>query len=468
MAEMILIGDPTMRRLDPKLLPKEEKQEAHAKGHKYRCTCRRDTELIYKFDSRLALQPEIRGGETAGNHAIDCDMNARYAKSAARRNPIYIESVTGTMTVRVFENITRRADRNQREREYEPFKKIWSKGSSIPSTSHVINAIKEANLDVSYRQANPYRRSGIKDIYRYSQEVYQLLKTVNVAKGSIPDGLHVNENDDGDKGFRVSNGFNDYRSRQISTGSYYGFFYDVLSDLEYLTYDTGRTKNISLKDCAYDLNEFTKYPNKLYGPVLTTEYMGSAGELKNKYLRLTEDGLKMAVYHYMKDYGTTHLDAAKGRFIATGFLYEIPLGRAKGSVWQIDRLYIFRVNDYGIYCESSYEAQAYDVIMHEAERDPRLHFYKPGRFSPNVYGGEMREDGVITIDGCYKKGIVEVFGRVNDEAYAIRQAIKEKYLERSRDRYVFIPWNRAAGESIDDFRETLAWGIEEIRKGGGF
>ena len=125
------------------------------------------------------------------------------------------------------------------------------------------------------------------------------------------------------------------------------------------------------------------------------------------------------------------------------------------------------VNKYGIFCESSYEVKCFDIIM-DYIMNERLYkevkFYKPYSFNKNAYGdAEWLEDGIITVKGCKKVGIVEVFGMMEKEEYQEKTRLKEQYARENEDKFVFLTW-KPQTESEEVLQMRLVKCIENIRE----
>lgn len=91
-------------------------------------------------------------------------------------------------------------------------------------------------------------------------------------------------------------------------------------------------------------------------------------------------------------------------------------------------------------------------------------FYKPYSFTKNAYGdAEWLEDGVITVKGCKKLGIVEVFGMMGNEEYQEKTRLKNQYAEENEDKFVFLTWYPQT-ESEEALINRLIRCIEDIRK----
>lgn len=125
------------------------------------------------------------------------------------------------------------------------------------------------------------------------------------------------------------------------------------------------------------------------------------------------------------------------------------------------------VNKYGIFCESSYEVKCFDVIMDyimNGKLYQEVKFYKPYSFTKNAYGdAEWLEDGIITVKGCKKVGIVEVFGMMGNEEYQEKTRLKEQYARENEDKFVFLTW-KPQTESEEDLLNRLVRCISDIRK----
>lgn len=138
--------------------------------------------------------------------------------------------------------------------------------------------------------------------------------------------------------------------------------------------------------------------------------------------------------------------------------------RKKG---EIDRFTLLLVNKYGIFCESSYEVKCFDVIMDyimNRKLYQEVKFYKPYSFTKNAYGdADWLEDGIITVKGCKKVGIVEVFGMMGNEEYQEKTRLKEQYAKENEDKFVFLTW-KPQTESEKELLNRLARCISDIKK----
>ena len=91
-------------------------------------------------------------------------------------------------------------------------------------------------------------------------------------------------------------------------------------------------------------------------------------------------------------------------------------------------------------------------------------FYKPYSFTKNAYGdAEWLEDGIITVKGCKKVGIVEVFGMMEKEEYQEKTRLKEQYARENEDKFVFLTW-KPQTESEEVLQMRLVKCIENIRE----
>lgn len=195
-------------------------------------------------------------------------------------------------------------------------------------------------------------------------------------------------------------------------------------------------------------------------------------KLNGHYIKITYDALRIAIHQYENTYNHRLLDLEKDIIIGAGYQYE------NGRTYkdrnnnirkdgEIDRFTLLLVNKYGIFCESSYEVKCFDIIMDyimKKELYREVKFYKPYLFTKNAYGdAEWLEDGIITVKGCKKLGVVEVFGMMENNEYREKARLKEQYAKENEDKFVFLVW-KPQTESEEILLDRFVKCIEDIRE----
>lgn len=244
-------------------------------------------------------------------------------------------------------------------------------------------------------------------------------------------------------------------------------FYNRVTCIKIGTYDINKK--------IYDYKEYTELSHEeLVGIKVNNDknYIKSYFSVKinDYYVEITYDALRIAMHQYENTYNNMVIDLENDIVIGAGYQYAKPYkdkkenSRIKG---EIDRFTLLLVNKYGIFGESAYEVKCFDIIMNHI-MDNQLYrevkFYKPYSFIKNAYGdAEWLEDGVITVKGCKKVGIVEVFGMMGNEEYQEKTRLKRQYAKENEDKFVFLIWE-PQNESEEVLINRLNRCIEILRK----
>jgi hypothetical protein len=312
--------------------------------------------------------------------------------------------------------------------------------------------VKKINLEVSYRQACRFTlKEGDADETKiklklekeFSKEVYGQAKDVRISnRGGTVAGWSLDKN-----GVQ--------------------FFYNRLTSIKIVSY--------SINDKKSNYKEYTSIPYQELVNIKTNNDNNKirsyfSVKINGYYVKITYDALRIAMHQYESTYNNRILDLENDIIIGAGYQYEKTYKDKNDNIrkeGEIDRLTLLLVNKYGIFCESSYEVKCFDVIMDyimNGKLYQEVKFYKPYSFTKNAYGdAEWLEDGIITVKGCKKVGIVEVFGMMGNEEYQEKTRLKEQYARENEDKFVFLTW-KPQTESAEVLLNRLVRCIADIRK----
>lgn len=446
MGNFIMIDNENGEELNPYTLSEAQKQSAYEKNIIYICKCcYPEKQLKYHFSADLRLIP--CHPEYTKQHDGTCRKNEDYQKRIAYANPLQ-QDEDGKLVARVYENLFDRPKRRAAE-VGEEHKKRRDTVHTEQQKMRLSALVKKINLEVSYRQACRFTlkeddadetKIQLKLEKEFSKEVYGQAKDVRISnRGGTVAGCKLDEN-----GVQ--------------------FFYNRISKINIRKYVNNKPIDNSYTMLSYaDLVEQTRaHKGKIY---CSLDYDG-------RFVEITYDALKIALRQYENTYNNRILDLKNDIIIGAGYQYEN--GRTykdnEGNVrkkGEIDRFTLLLVNKYGIFCESSYEVECFDVIMDYIMNEKRyreVKFYKPYSFTKNAYGdAEWLEDGIITVKGCKKVGIVEVFGMMHNDEYREKTRLKEQYAKENEDKFVFLTW-KPQTESEEALLKKLDRCIADIRK----
>ena len=359
----------------------------------------------------------------------------------------------GKLVARVYENLFDRPKRREVEAG-EEHKKRRDIVHTEQQKMRLSALVKKINLEVSYRQACRFTlKEGDADETKiklklekeFSKEVYGQAKDVRIFnRGGTVAGCSLDKN-----GVQ--------------------FFYNRLTSIKIVSYSINEKKS-----------NYEEYTSISYQELVNIKTNNDNNDIRSYfsvkingyYVKITYDALRIAMNQYESTYNNKILDLENDIIIGTGYQYESEKTykdknnniRKEG---EIDRLTLLLVNKYGIFCESSYEVKCFDVIMDyimNGKLYQEVKFYKPYSFTKNAYGdAEWLEDGIITVKGCKKVGIVEVFGMMRNEEYQEKTRLKEQYAKENEDKFVFLTW-KPQNESEEDLLNRLIRCIADIRK----
>lgn len=451
MGNFIMINNETREELNPYTLSEAQKQSAYENNIIYICKCcYPEKQLKYHFSADLRLIP--CHSEFTSQHDETCRKNEDYQKRIAYANPLQQEE-DGKLVARVYENLFERPNRTVAETGDE-HKKRRDTRYTKQQKMRLSALVKKINLEVSYRQACRFiLKEGDTDEIKiqlklekdFSKEVYGQAKDVRISnRGGTVAGCSLDKN-----GVK--------------------FFYNRLTSIKIVSYSI-REKQPSCEECtsiSYQelVNIKTDNDNNDIRSYFSIKINGC-------YVKITYDALKIAMHQYESTYNNRILDLENDIVIGAGYQYENrktykdknDIIRKEGEV---DRLTLLLVNKYGIFCESSYEVKCFDLIMDyimNGKLYQEVKFYKPYSFTKNAYGdAEWLEDGIITVKGCKKVGIVEVFGMMGNEEYQEKTKLKEQYARENEDKFVFLTW-KPQTESEEVLQVRLVKCIENIRE----
>lgn len=449
MGSFIMINNETGDELDPYTLSKTQKESAYTKGTIYICKCcYPEKQLKYHFSVDLRLIP--CHPEFTRQHDEACRKNEDYQKRIAYANPLQQEE-DGKLVARVYENLFERPNRLVAETGDE-HKKRRDTGHTEQQRMRLSALVKKINLEVSYRQACRFTlkegdtdetKIKLKLEEKFSKEVYGQAKDVRISnRGGTVAGCSLDKN-----GVQ--------------------FFYNRLTSIKIVFY--------SIDEKKYNYEERTSISYQELVNIKTNNDKNKirsyfSVKINGYYVKITYDALRIAIHQYESTYNNRILDLENDIIIGAGYQYEKKYKDKNDNIrkeGEIDRLTLLLVNKYGIFCESSYEVKCFDVIMDyimNGKLYQEVKFYKPYSFTKNAYGdAEWLEDGIITVKGCKKAGIVEVFGMMGNEEYQEKTRLKEQYARENEDKFVFLTW-KPQTESEEVLLNRLVRCIADIRK----
>lgn len=452
-----MINNETGDELDPYTLSKTQKESAYAKGTIYICKCcYPEKQLKYHFSVDLRLIP--CHPEFTRQHDEACRKNEDYQKRIAYANPLQQEE-DGKLVARVYENLFERPNRLVAETGDE-HKKRRDTGHTEQQKMRLSALVKKINLEVSYRQACRFTlKEGDTDETKiklkleeeFSKEVYGQAKDVRISnRGGTVAGCSLDKN-----GVR--------------------FFYNRLTSIKIVFYSIDEKKSNYEERTSISYQERTSISYQELVNIKTNNDKNKirsyfSVKINGYYVKITYDALRIAIHQYESTYNNRILDLENDIIIGAGYQYEKTYKDKNDNIrkeGEIDRLTLLLVNKYGIFCESSYEVKCFDVIMDyimNGKLYQEVKFYKPYSFTKNAYGdAEWLEDGIITVKGCKKAGIVEVFGMMGNEEYQEKTRLKEQYARENEDKFVFLTW-KPQTESEEVLLNRLVRCIADIRK----
>lgn len=388
--------------------------------------------------------------EFTRQHDDTCRKNEDYQKRIAYANPLQ-QDEDGKLVARVYENLFERPNRIVAEMGDE-HKKRRDTVHTEQQRMRLSALVKKINLEVSYRQACRFTlKEGDADETKiklklekeFSKEVYGQAKDVRISnRGGTVAGWSLDKN-----GVQ--------------------FFYNRLTSIKIVSY--------SINDKKSNYKEYTSIPYQELVNIKTNNDNNKirsyfSVKINGYYVKITYDALRIAMHQYESTYNNRILDLENDIIIGAGYQYEKTYKDKNDNIrkkGEIDRLTLLLVNKYGIFCESSYEVKCFDVIMDyimNGKLYQEVKFYKPYSFTKNAYGdAEWLEDGIITVKGCKKVGIVEVFGMMGNEEYQEKTRLKEQYARENEDKFVFLTW-KPQTESAEVLLNRLVRCIADIRK----
>lgn len=452
-----MINNETGDELDPYTLSKTQKESAYTKGTIYICKCcYPEKQLKYHFSVDLRLIP--CHPEFTRQHDEACRKNEDYQKRIAYANPLQQEE-DGKLVARVYENLFERPNRLVAETGDE-HKKRRDTGHTEQQKMRLSALVKKINLEVSYRQACRFTlKEGDTDETKiklkleeeFSKEVYGQAKDVRISnRGGTVAGCSLDKN-----GVR--------------------FFYNRLTSIKIVFYSINEKKSNYEERTSISYQERTSISYQELVNIKTNNDKNKirsyfSVKINGYYVKITYDALRIAIHQYESTYNNRILDLENDIIIGAGYQYEKTYKDKNDNIrkeGEIDRLTLLLVNKYGIFCESSYEVKCFDVIMDyimNGKLYQEVKFYKPYSFTKNAYGdAEWLEDGIITVKGCKKAGIVEVFGMMGNEEYQEKTRLKEQYARENEDKFVFLTW-KPQTESEEVLLNRLVRCIADIRK----
>ena len=449
MGSFIMINNETGDELNPYTLSKTQKESAYKDGTIYICKCcYPEKQLKYHFSADLRLIP--CHPEFTRQHDDTCRKNEDYQKRIAYANPLQ-QDEDGKLVARVYENLFERPNRIVAEMGDE-HKKRRDTVHTEQQRMRLSALVKKINLEVSYRQACRFTlKKGDADETKiklklekeFSKEGYGQAKDVRISnRGGTVAGWSLDKN-----GVQ--------------------FFYNRLTSIKIISY--------SINDKKSNYKEYTSIPYQELVNIKTNNDNNKirsyfSVKINGYYVKITYDALRIAMHQYESTYNNRILDLENDIIIGAGYQYEKTYKDKNDNIrkeGEIDRLTLLLVNKYGIFCESSYEVKCFDVIMDyimNGKLYQEVKFYKPYSFTKNAYGdAEWLEDGIITVKGCKKVGIVEVFGMMGNEEYQEKTRLKEQYARENEDKFVFLTW-KPQTESAEVLLNRLVRCIADIRK----
>ena len=444
-----MINNETGDELDPYTLSKTQKESAYKKGTIYICKCcYPEKQLKYHFSVDLRLIP--CHPEFTRQHDEACRKNEDYQKRIAYANPLQQEE-DGKLVARVYENLFQRPNRIVAETGDE-HKKRRDTGHTEQQKMRLSALVKKINLEVSYRQACRFTlKEGDTDETKiklkleeeFSKEVYGQAKDVRISnRGGTVAGCSLDKN-----GVQ--------------------FFYNRLTSIKIVFYSIDEKKSNYQERTSISYQELVNIKTNNDKNKIRSYF---SVKINGYYVKITYDALRIAIHQYESTYNNRILDLENDIIIGAGYQYEKTYKDKNDNIrkeGEIDRLTLLLVNKYGIFCESSYEVKCFDVIMDyimNGKLYQEVKFYKPYSFTKNAYGdAEWLEDGIITVKGCKKAGIVEVFGMMGNEEYQEKTRLKEQYARENEDKFVFLTW-KPQTESEEVLLNRLVRCSADIRK----
>ncbi|RHP00393.1 hypothetical protein DWZ96_19450 [Clostridium sp. AF36-18BH] len=444
-----MINNETGDELDPYTLSKTQKESAYTKGTIYICKCcYPEKQLKYHFSVDLRLIP--CHPEFTRQHDEACRKNEDYQKRIAYANPLQQEE-DGKLVARVYENLFERPNRLVAETGDE-HKKRRDTGHTEQQRMRLSALVKKINLEVSYRQACRFTlkegdtdetKIKLKLEEKFSKEVYGQAKDVRISnRGGTVAGCSLDKN-----GVQ--------------------FFYNRLTSIKIVFYSIDEKKSNYEERTSISYQELVNIKTNNDKNKIRSYF---SVKINGYYVKITYDALRIAIHQYESTYNNRILDLENDIIIGAGYQYEKKYKDKNDNIrkeGEIDRLTLLLVNKYGIFCESSYEVKCFDVIMDyimNGKLYQEVKFYKPYSFTKNAYGdAEWLEDGIITVKGCKKAGIVEVFGMMGNEEYQEKTRLKEQYARENEDKFVFLTW-KPQTESEEVLLNRLVRCIADIRK----
>lgn len=444
-----MINNETGDELDPYTLSKTQKESAYKKGTIYICKCcYPEKQLKYHFSVDLRLIP--CHPEFTRQHDEACRKNEDYQKRIAYANPLQQEE-DGKLVARVYENLFERPNRLVAETGDE-HKKRRDTGHTEQQKMRLSALVKKINLEVSYRQACRFTlkeddtdetKIKLKLEKEFSKEVYGQAKDVRISnRGGTVAGCSLDKN-----GVQ--------------------FFYNRLTSIKIVFYSIDEKKSNYEERTSISYQELVNIKTNNDNNKIRSYF---SVKINGYYVKITYDALRIAIHQYESTYNNRILDLENDIIIGAGYQYEKTYKDKNDNIrkeGEIDRLTLLLVNKYGIFCESSYEVKCFDVIMDyimNGKLYQEVKFYKPYSFTKNAYGdAEWLEDGIITVKGCKKAGIVEVFGMMGNEEYQEKTRLKEQYARENEDKFVFLTW-KPQTESEEVLLNRLVRCIADIRK----
>lgn len=443
-----MINLETSKEVNPYNLTKKEKEQAYINNTLFACKCCYPKEkLLYHITETLELHAISH--KYVGMHAESCLKNVEYQKKCRKYNPLEKDE-KGNLIARVNDNILNRPKRNHIEGGDEH--KKCRNGNESEQKMTLSALIKKLNLEISCKQAERYaqrsedineKKYQLKVEEDFSKEVFACAKDVRIANRDTRMAGQTLEKDD------------------------VAFFYSRVCEIKVVEYDA-KEKKVTREDSfvelsSGDLNDLiaVKRENKFISFNLCFA--------NGLHLKITLPALCVALQQYERTYGNKVLNVEEDIIIAAGYQYTIPNKKtSKGKkIGEIDRCTFLLVNNYGIFCESAYEVKCFNIIMDYIMQNQLYNdakFYKPYNFTKNAYGeANWIEDGVLTIRGCNKVGIVEVFGITDDKDYEEKTKLKMQFAKENEEKFVFLTW-KPKQESEDEFKQKMEECIVEIRK----
>ena len=449
MGSFIMINNETGDELDPYTLSKTQKESAYTKGTIYICKCcYPEKQLKYHFSVDLRLIP--CHPEFTRQHDEACRKNEDYQKRIAYANPLQQEE-DGKLVARVYENLFERPNRLVAETGDE-HKKRRDTGHTEQQRMRLSALVKKINLEVSYRQACRFTlkegdtdetKIKLKLEEKFSKEVYGQAKDVRISnRGGTVAGCSLDKN-----GVQ--------------------FFYNRLTSIKIVFYSIDEKKSNYEERTSISYQELVNIKTNNDKNKIRSYF---SVKINGYYVNITYDALRIAIHQYESTYNNRILDLENDIIIGAGYQYEKKYKDKNDNIrkeGEIDRLTLLLVNKYGIFCESSYEVKCFDVIMDyimNGKLYQEVKFYKPYSFTKNADGdADWLEDGIITVKGCKKAGIVEVFGMMGNEEYQEKTRLKEQYARENEDKFVFLTW-KPQTESEEVLLNRLVRCIADIRK----